>query len=110
VVRLELLPASLTLAQFERLFAVFKSHLLARESYDPQPYDGEVTLLRAAEQTQEQKENQMTQWKRLALRGVNVYEMAGTHYTMMNRPHVEQAAALLGRLVGLALKDGSEAV
>jgi amino acid adenylation domain-containing protein len=109
-VRLELLPASVTLAQFERLFEVFKSHLRARESYDPQPYDGEVTLLRAAEQTEEQKETQMMQWKRLALRGVNVHEVAGTHYTMMNRPHVEQAAALLARLVGLALKDGSEAV
>jgi thioesterase domain-containing protein len=63
------------------------------ESYAPRSFDGRITLYRAADG----KDNghDALGWSRLALRGVEVREIQGNHFTVMREPAVAELAARL---------------
>ena len=93
----QLLPPDLDVTQFGRLLKVYVSIDEAMANYEPQASAVKVTLLRAADNRVEETEldEPMMGWKELALGGVEVYEVPGDHFTMVQPPHVQILAERL---------------
>jgi thioesterase domain-containing protein len=117
-----LAPPDLNFTQFRRLFNVFKTNLRAVRAYEPQPYAGRITLIKAAEApggrtggtdrlkslarrlkglvsgngTADAAPDETFGWSRLAEGGVEVRTVPGSHYTMLREPHVQSLAEWLG--------------
>lgn len=89
----DLFPDDLTYTQAERLFKVFKANIRASQTYRPTPYSGDVLLLRANEDTALGIET--LGWERLVTGRLLMHQVPGTHYTMLQTPHVKVVAGKL---------------
>lgn len=69
------------------LFHIVNSR--AAFDYVPKPYPGEVTLFRAIERDKEDPYPYHLGWEGLAKGGLKIYEVAGSHLSMGEEPHVE---------------------
>ncbi len=74
---------------------VEESCLMAFRSYRPQPYRGRVTLFQAAIRGGDD-EQLAAAWEHLALGGVEVVDVPGSHVTMLTSAHAEPLAERLG--------------
>jgi aspartate racemase len=91
----ESLPPGFDLPQVRNLLEVFRANLRALRGYEPKPYGGEVTVFPAAESAAEFALDARRVWGALATGGLNVHQLPGNHYTILNRPQVETLSALL---------------
>ncbi|MBW4508480.1 MAG: amino acid adenylation domain-containing protein [Scytonematopsis contorta HA4267-MV1] len=89
------LPPELDKAQTQRLVNIFKSHILAGNSYQTQPYQGKVTLFLAEEGLAVESEEATLGWKNLASEGVDIHWIPGDHLTLVSKPNVEILAQKL---------------
>jgi thioesterase domain-containing protein len=71
------------------------AHLQAMRDYNPPPYPGRVTLFRVQALSLTRSYDPEMGWAKLAAGGVEVRMVAGAHYNMLERPHVEVLAARL---------------
>ncbi|MCP3140550.1 non-ribosomal peptide synthetase [Pyxidicoccus xibeiensis] len=92
--------------ELRALWAMFSRNRRASRQYVPEPFSGSLVLLRAAEQPEGQHEKDLG-WSALARGGVETYEVAGDHFSLMALPHVEQLAARLRTLLERARTGGS---
>jgi amino acid adenylation domain-containing protein len=72
-----------------------KALLHAGWGYRPRPYPGRITLFRAVGNGSRRGADPFAGWSQVAAGGVEVYEVAGGHNTMMREPHVESLATQL---------------
>ena len=72
-----------------------KALLHAGWSYRPRPYPGRITLFRAVGSGSRRGPDPFAGWSQVAAGGVEVYEVAGGHNTMMREPHVQSLATQL---------------
>jgi thioesterase domain-containing protein len=72
-----------------------KALLHAGLGYRPRPYPGRITLFRAVGTASRRGPDPFAGWSQVAAGGVEVYEVAGGHNTMMREPHVESLATQL---------------
>jgi thioesterase domain-containing protein/acyl carrier protein len=93
--RRDLLPADFDLPRVRSLFAVRRANFKAASRYELQPYQGRVTLFRAAEGRILFYREPTLGWHRIALGGVEIHEVSCTHDNMVRRPWVEALAELL---------------
>jgi thioesterase domain-containing protein len=91
--------------QVERLLAVYKRNLLAYASYRPQPAALRITLFRPDGAPPEARLHAANRWDGLAADGIEVHEVAGTHYTMLTPPAVQGLAERLGACIETACED-----
>lgn len=80
---------------------VWRANLDAMAQYQPRPYPGKITLLRAVDDG-DYMWNHLDPgygWDRYAGLGVDSYDLPGTHIGMFQPPHVEQLARILQRLL-----------
>jgi thioesterase domain-containing protein/malonyl CoA-acyl carrier protein transacylase/acyl carrier protein len=106
-----LVPPGVDRGQLYQLFGVWDMHHHALRSYDPphKCYSQPMTLFRAA---QEQPAELLALlnirldgsipvagWEILSSTPVHVYEVPGSHYTMLNKPHVQVLAEHLTALL-----------
>jgi thioesterase domain-containing protein/acyl carrier protein len=64
-------------------------------SYEPQPYPGQITLIRARRQPLFASHDPTKAWDTLAFGGVTVQVVSGNHANMLYSPHVEHVAQYL---------------
>jgi hypothetical protein len=64
---------------------------LAAREYTPHVYDGQITLFWASKDLRA-KFDLLEGWQALALGGMEVHEVPGTHLDMIKEPHVEVLA------------------
>ncbi len=76
----------------------------ARRDYIPRPYCGHVALFRATPEAGQRSEDQSNGWRELVTGQLEIYEVPGTHLTMVFEPHVEYLAAKLTRCLEWARK------
>jgi amino acid adenylation domain-containing protein len=88
--RLGVLTPGVEAGRIEHLFRVFVAHNRARDRYTPGVYDGRVTLYRAAGERPD--DDATLGWGRLALDGVDIREVPGTHFTVVREPAVVELA------------------
>ncbi|KEO83524.1 alpha/beta fold hydrolase, partial [Tumebacillus flagellatus] len=101
---LKVLPPSLQQEDVLRLFAVYKANRLAMESYTPAPYNGRVTLLKAAEGSADLQQADDSNWGGLAPT-LEVQSVPGDHFTLIQPPNVDRLAASIRRAL---TSNGSE--
>ena len=78
--------------EIERLAATCKAHLAAGRRYRPRPYPGPAVLFRAGNGRGRLDGRWKTQFPALEVQWV-----AGNHYSMLQKPHVDELAAGLDR-------------
>jgi thioesterase domain-containing protein len=64
-------------------------------AYVPRPYDGRITLFKAADSTYDDYRDPWNGWRRLALGGIDVHNVPGDHRVQLNDPYVEEVAVRL---------------
>ncbi|MCP4659022.1 MAG: hypothetical protein GY856_26725 [bacterium] len=93
-----LLPPGVDLAQIRDLYDIFANNHRALRRYRAEPYTGKVTLLKAAGEASGQRRSPTRGWDELALGGVEVHEISGTHYSLLHEPRVQDLAQRLRAL------------
>lgn len=89
------LPDGLDRAGMRRLMALFQNNGLAAVRYRPRPLDGKLLLIRprvASKQAPGVNGDPMNGWGPLALQGVTLQWMDGTHGQMLRKPWLGQLA------------------
>jgi thioesterase domain-containing protein len=79
---------------FKGYFNVFRANREALANYQPLPYPGRVTLLRAEEQVAPNANDPTLGWGELT-EATEVYKVPGNHYTITTEPHVKVLARSL---------------
>jgi aspartate racemase len=72
-----------------RMLNVLQPNYHAQDSYQPQPYDGDVEVYRAQLQSPRSAHNPTLGWGDLVQGKITVHTMPGRHLTMMKEPHVQ---------------------
>jgi thioesterase domain-containing protein len=90
------MPLEITLATIERLWEVFQENVRALMVYGGGNYEGKATLFRTADTAAiYSSEGNGMGWEELVTGGVQVEELPGTHYTIVQKPHVGILASRL---------------
>jgi thioesterase domain-containing protein len=90
----DLAPDDLGLADLERLFEIYRANLSALFAYEPRPYAGKVTMFSSAASDADPARG----WTPYAA-DLNVIEIEGDHYSIVNGPPVKVLAARLGEIL-----------
>ncbi len=97
-----MLPGDLDLAHMQHLYGIFRINRVALLEYRPESYGGHITLLRTG------KRGLMDWlfgkksygWERVVRGGIEVRTVPGTHYSMLQEPHLETVAREVERALG----------
>jgi thioesterase domain-containing protein len=81
----------------------------AVQKYRPRPYDGHLTLIRAAEHRHRTTDDTMG-WAALASGGVDVHWVPGAHYNIVHQPHVLAVAEALRACLSVEQQPAPAAV
>ena len=81
--------------RLRRLHDVFRADRSALDAYRPRTYSGSVVLVRAGFGQDDLKGHPGRGWDSLVPSGITTYQLAGDHYTIMQRPAVERLAGIL---------------
>ena len=87
-------PEDFDTAQAHRLAAVIAGCFAAGADYRPDPIDGRVVLIRAADNPM-QVDDPLLGWGDKATGGIDLRWVPGTHTTMLRPPHASALARLL---------------
>ena len=79
---LNILPPEISIEQMHRLFKVFKANLKAMYDYLPLPYSGPTVLFSASDEVSQRG------WSSLATEAMEIYNIPGDHYGILQKPHV----------------------
>jgi amino acid adenylation domain-containing protein len=88
------LPAAMRAADLRRLVRLLEANRRALRAYRPEPADLGIVYIRAAEGVRAD-----AAWEPLALGGVEVHEVAGSHLAMHFPPYIEALAARLAACI-----------
>jgi thioesterase domain-containing protein len=91
---LEFVPDELGPAELQGLFELYRANLSALLAYEPRPYAGKVTLFRSAGSDVDPARGWMPYAPDL-----DVFEIEGDHYSIINGPPVKVLAERLGKLL-----------
>ena len=101
----KLVPADLSLADFQRYFEVYKANAYAASTYQPQPYSGTATLFVCQEPPVKgaiAKQTNIDRWRSL-VHHLELYKVPGNHKSMVLPPHVDHLAAEITNCLRRAL-------
>jgi thioesterase domain-containing protein len=97
-----LVPANLRLTDFQRIVEVYKAHSHAAFTYQPLPYSGTATLFVCQEPPAkgiEATQANTHHWSHL-VPNLELREVPGNHFNMMDPPHVEHLAIEISSCLG----------
>ena len=79
---------------------VFGELIIEPNQYGWTPYNGKVTLIRSSESTENPNlDCHISQWSKLAIRGVEVFIVPGHHETLFLEPEVAILSAKLNEIL-----------
>ena len=87
------------LPALQRMLRVINCNTQAQISYEPQSYQGKVTLLRINKSSLRSNEDTTYGWSLLAREGVETYTIPGTHLNLLTEPYVRDVASQLQGLL-----------
>ncbi|AFE10581.1 Long-chain-fatty-acid--CoA ligase [Corallococcus coralloides DSM 2259] len=85
-------PESYSLRDLEIFLDVWKAHMRALFSYEPKPYGGSATYLKAQVHVPPHPLHPEQPWQGLVRHGLEVLPVPGNHQTMIEPPNVETMA------------------
>jgi thioesterase domain-containing protein len=93
----DLVPPGFSMAEARRYFAVCKTN--HRMRYEPRPYPGRLTLLRAIEGADRISPDPSLGWQALAHGGLDVHWVDGRHEDMLAATHAVSTARVISSIV-----------
>ncbi|MBV8857114.1 MAG: amino acid adenylation domain-containing protein, partial [Acidobacteria bacterium] len=94
----EVLPREVGMEQALSLVRSYRARVRAAWRYEPRPYDGRVTLFRAAEaEPGSEPTSAAMGWEELTSAPVETFDVPGAHARMVFEPHVSALAEALRR-------------
>jgi thioesterase domain-containing protein/acyl carrier protein len=78
---------------------VLEGSIRALRNYKIRPFPGRIALFRAKYAPAKIRSDRFGGWGGAALQGVDVFEVPGTHMSMLAEPHVQALGAALGRCI-----------
>jgi amino acid adenylation domain-containing protein len=103
------LPTGFDSAQFQQLFKIYRSNSEAGRAYRPGTCSAPLVLFRAAEKVDGEPADATLGWSRLARGSLEVEEVTGNHFTMLDEPHVSLLAERLRVHLARANQEGAAA-
>jgi thioesterase domain-containing protein len=91
-------------AELRNRINVFLANSRAHLAHQLDPYDGRLVLLRAADEPDDDTER----WRALAQGSFECYPVRGTHYTVLEPPHVTEVAGVMRRCLGESAAPSGE--
>ncbi len=95
------LAQSMTWEEFSQFMHVLMANYHSYLHYRPGKYDGQITLLRCEQTTDEYQ----AQWAPFLTRPLQQYTVPGNHFSMLTEPHVTRLAAQLQQCLDAACGD-----
>jgi amino acid adenylation domain-containing protein len=92
--------------QFQHLFKVYRSNNEAARAYRPGTCSAPLVLFRAAEKVDGEPTDATLGWSLLAEGSLEVEEVTGNHFTMLDEPHVSLLAERLRVHLARANREG----
>ncbi|MFL6259109.1 MAG: hypothetical protein ACJ76Y_05300, partial [Thermoanaerobaculia bacterium] len=99
------LPAGMEASGLRRLVAILEANRRALRAYHPEPADVHAVYIRAAEGVRAD-----AAWEPLALGGLAVHEVAGSHLSMHLPPYVAALGEHLAACIEASKRPASEAL
>jgi thioesterase domain-containing protein len=100
----DIFPAGFGLKQLQRLLKVYKATNKGWVTYVAEPYEGKVTLFRAAGETGHRGADRLMGWGELATK-VELHKVPGDHISMLREPQVRVFARRLAACIDSAIAD-----
>jgi amino acid adenylation domain-containing protein len=105
-----ILPVGFDSTQFQQLFKVYRRNNEAVQAYRPGTCSAPLVLFRAAEKLDDEPTDPALGWSHLAKGSLEVEEVAGNHFTMLDEPHVSLLAERLRVHLARANQEGASAI
>jgi thioesterase domain-containing protein/acyl carrier protein len=87
---------------------LMSAYMAAQNKYNPVSYPGKLTILTAGEaDLRYRRAGPYLGWEGLALGGTDVHSVAGSHFSMMSPPGVDEIAAIILKEVARSEEGGS---
>ncbi|MEW6734992.1 MAG: amino acid adenylation domain-containing protein, partial [Acidobacteriota bacterium] len=99
------IPPDVDVPQLRRFVNVFKANLQAKQRYLLKTYFGTVTVFRAKERADGIEIDSALSWQKIVHGNVNIYDIPGSHYSMLFPPYVVELAQILGEKILEALRE-----
>jgi thioesterase domain-containing protein/acyl carrier protein len=97
----KLIPEYIDHAQVTRLYQVFTTNIKALQEYEPAAKARRITLI-ASEQSAKTFSDSTMGWSELSTASVDVYTIPGNHYSIVQKPAVENLAQQLKACIAQA--------
>jgi thioesterase domain-containing protein len=91
-----------------RSIDVLEQSMRAIRSYVIKPYEGRVALFRGQHSDPKMVVDRQGGWGRVALEGVDVYDVPGSHMSIFKEPYVRELGAALARHLEKACKESAD--
>src|SRR5262245_36731571 len=89
----------------QRFRHFYRINMKIVRAYQPQPYPGSITFFRTQERLPDLPPDAERRWTRLAVGGLEVYQVPGDHYSLLASPHVQVLARRLQECLQRAQYD-----
>ncbi|MET0405441.1 MAG: alpha/beta fold hydrolase, partial [Cystobacter sp.] len=93
------LPPEMAWEEVRSRVAVARANLEAVARYSPEPQEGRVVLLRAADARRDEAREPSHGWRGLVPSGLTIEDVPGDHHGVLRSPHVDELARRLERLL-----------
>ncbi|MEH2313979.1 MAG: beta-ketoacyl synthase N-terminal-like domain-containing protein [Nostoc sp.] len=84
-----LVPLDFELEQLRYLLKVFKSNVLALQSYIPQVYPNRIIYFHASDEVSNDLHNPTLSWNELSGEPIEIVTIPSNHYTIITKPHIQ---------------------
>ncbi len=84
-----LVPLDFELEQLRCLLNVFKSNVLALQSYTPQVYPNQILYFQASDEVSNEFSNPTLIWAGLSSEPIKIISIPSNHYTIITKPHIQ---------------------
>ncbi|MEH2138367.1 alpha/beta fold hydrolase [Nostoc sp.] len=84
-----LVPLDFELEQLRCLLSVFKSNVLAIQSYVPQVYPKQIIYFQASDEVSNEFSNPTLTWAGLSDKPIEIITIPSNHYTIIAKPHIQ---------------------
>jgi amino acid adenylation domain-containing protein len=105
-----ILPQDTELTQIKNLFKVYQFNIVGARSYVPEVYTNQITFFRSMERQTNMFQDPVIGWKGLSSEPIKVYDIPGSHYTILAKPYVQTLSDILKQCFTLALQPKDRGV
>ncbi|WP_416212481.1 beta-ketoacyl synthase N-terminal-like domain-containing protein [Nostoc sp. ChiQUE01b] len=103
-----LVPLDFELEQLRCLLNVFKSNVLALQSYVPEVYPNKIIYFQASDEVSNEFSNPSLIWAGLSGKPIEIIPIPSNHYTIITKPHIQTILEYLNIFINQKTRKQNE--